>query len=255
VGWTIPFSSMLWWVTQQVCTDRRRNEDHWEVPLITIWRSLWSFPHTCKDLAKQIFLANYVSRHKGFVGRCNSYQRHRNINSRNAMPLKTNLQIELFDVWGIDYIGPFRKCGKFEYKLVAVDYVSKWVEALPCRSADHKSSVRMFEQIIFPRFGTPRLVIIDRGSHSIDKCFDKYLMNHGIQHNVPTPYHLQTSGQAETSNKQIKKILLKTVDQMGIKWKDKLPEALWAYRTAYKTPLECLPTNSSTGRHVNCRMS
>jgi hypothetical protein len=52
---------------------------------------------------------------------CNSCQRHGNINSRNVMPLTTNLQIELFDVWGIDYMGPFPKSGKFEYILVAVD--------------------------------------------------------------------------------------------------------------------------------------
>jgi hypothetical protein len=95
------------------------------------------------------------------------------------MPLTTNLQIELFDVRGIDYMGPFPKSGKFEY-IVAVDYVSKWVEALPCRSADHKSSIRMFEETIFPRFGMPRLVVSDGGSHFIKKRFEKYLMNNGI---------------------------------------------------------------------------
>jgi hypothetical protein len=105
----------------------------------------------------------------------------------------------------------------------------------------HKSSIRIFEETIFLRFGTPRLVISDGGSHFIDKRFKKYLMNHGIQHNVATPYHPQTSGQAETSNKHIKNILQKMVDQMGIKWKDKLPKSLWAYRTTYKTPIGMSP--------------
>jgi transposase InsO family protein len=145
-------------------------------------------------------------------------------------------------------MGPFPKSGKFEYILVAVDYVSKWVEALPCRTANHKSSIRMFEETIFSRFGTPRLMISDGGSHFIDKRFEKYLMNHGIQHNVATPYHPQTSGQAETSNKQIKNILQKTVDQMGIKWKDKLPQALWTYRTTYKTPIRMSPNQLVYGK-------
>jgi len=68
-------------------------------------------------------------------------------------------------------------------------------------------SKNMFEEILFPRFRVPRIVISDRGSHFIDKCFDQYLSKHGIHHNVATPYHPQTSGHAETSNKQIKNIL------------------------------------------------
>jgi hypothetical protein len=60
-----------------------------------------------------------------FIRRCGACQRHENIN-RDAMPLTNNLQIELFDVWGIDYMGPFPKSNNCEYILVAVDYVSKW---------------------------------------------------------------------------------------------------------------------------------
>jgi hypothetical protein len=108
---------------------------------------------------------------KGFIRRCGACQRHGNINSRDAMPLTTNLQIELFEVWGIDYMGPFPKSKNYEYILVAVDYVSKWVEAMPCRAADSKSSKKMFEEIIFPRFGVPIMVVSDGGSHFINKGF------------------------------------------------------------------------------------
>jgi hypothetical protein len=91
-----------------------------------------SFRTHAKILQSGFFWPTMYQDTKDFVRRCNSCQRHGNINSRNAMPLTTNLQIELFDVWGIDYMGPFLKSRKFEYILVVVDYVFKWVEALPC---------------------------------------------------------------------------------------------------------------------------
>ena len=91
------------------------------------------------------------------------------------MPLTNNLQIELFDVWGIDYMGPFPKSKNYEYILVAVDYFSKSVETMPCRAADAKNSKKMFEEIIFPCFGVSRMLISDEGTHFIDKNFHKYL--------------------------------------------------------------------------------
>jgi hypothetical protein len=109
--------------------------------------------------------------------------------------------MELFDVWGIDYMGHFLGSKNYEYILVVVDYVSKWVEAMPCRAADANNSKKMFEEIIFPQFGVPRMVISDGGTHFIDKNFHNYLTKHGIYHNVASLYHPLTSGQVETSNK------------------------------------------------------
>ena len=111
-------------------------------------------------------------------------------------------------------MGPFPMSEHCEYILVAVVYVSKWVEVLPCVAADSRSSKRMFQETIFLRFGVPRVVISDGGSHFIDKTFKKCLSELGVDHRVATPYHPQTSGQAETSNKQIKNILQKTVNIM-----------------------------------------
>jgi len=99
----------------------------------------------------------------------------------------------------------------------------------------------MFQETIFPHFGVPRMVISDGGPHFIDKNFRRYLTDHGIQHSIATPYHPQTSGQAKTSNKQIKNILQKTIEEMGTGWKHKLPEALWANRTTYKTTIGMSP--------------
>ena len=114
-----------------------------------------------------------------FIWRCPNCQKHGGITVHNAMPQTNNLQVELFVVWGIDYIGPFPKSHNCDYILVTVDYVSKWVEALPCRAADAKHARKMFHEIIFPRFGTPRMVISDGGSHFIDTAFQNFLKELG----------------------------------------------------------------------------
>ena len=185
---------------------------------------------------------------KEFMWRCAKCQLQGNINPRDAMPLTSNLQIDIFDVWGIDFMGPFPKNGDKEYILVVVDYVSKWVEALPCAAADSKHAIKMFYETIFPRFGIPRVIISDGGSYFIDKRFRRCLAELGVDHRVATPYHPQTSGQDEMSNKQIKNILQKTVTAMGRDWVSKLPDALWAYRTAYKTPIGLSPYQMVYGK-------
>jgi hypothetical protein len=68
-------------------------------------------------------------------------------------------------------MGPFPKSRNHEFILVAVDYVSKWVEAMLCRNSYSKNSKKIFEEIIFPRFGVPRMVISDGGTHFIDGAF------------------------------------------------------------------------------------
>jgi hypothetical protein len=91
------------------------------------------------------------------------------------MQLILNLQVDIFDVWGIDFMGPFPNSEGCEYVLVAVDYVSKWVEALPCQIADAMHSKKMFHEVIFPWYEVPRIVISDGRSHFIDQTFRKVL--------------------------------------------------------------------------------
>jgi hypothetical protein len=135
---------------------------------------------------------------KRYVASCPEWQRTGNISQRNSMPLRHNLQIDLFDVWGIDFMGPFKNSHGYEHILVMVDYVYKLVEAMPCRKASTEESIAMIKSMIFPYFGTPRILISDGGTHFTGKNFKKCLSKLGIERRVSTAYHPQTNGQAET---------------------------------------------------------
>ncbi|KAG7559401.1 Integrase catalytic core [Arabidopsis thaliana x Arabidopsis arenosa] len=121
----------------------------------------------------------------GFIAKCDPCQRMGNITRRNEMPQNPILEVEVFDVWGIDFMGPFNPASYGnKYILVAVDYVSKWVEAIASPTNDHKVVLKLFKSIIFPRFGIPKAVISDGGSHFINKVFESLLKKHGVKHNV-----------------------------------------------------------------------
>ncbi|XP_070044875.1 uncharacterized protein [Nicotiana tomentosiformis] len=147
------------------------------------------------------------------VKRCDECQRAGGISKKDKMPLTTILEINIFNVWGIDFMGPFvSSCGNI-YILVVVDYVSKWVEDVAFPNNEAQSVVVFLKKNIFIRFGTPRAIISDEGSHFCNKAFDTFLSKYGVNHKVSTSYHPQTGGQVEVSNREIKSILSKTINE------------------------------------------
>jgi transposase InsO family protein len=111
-----------------------------------------------------------------------------------------------------------------------------------------EESIAIIKSMIFPRFGTPRVLISDGGTHFTGKNFKKCLSKLGIEYRISTAYHPQTNGQAETSNRQLKSILNKTKEKGGKDWSKKLNEALWAHRTAFKTLIGMTPYQSVYGK-------
>ncbi|KAE8726680.1 hypothetical protein F3Y22_tig00006570pilonHSYRG00206 [Hibiscus syriacus] len=165
---------------------------------------------TAKVLQSGFYWTSLFKDAHEFCKACDRCHRTRNLSRRHEMPLQNIMEIELFDVWGIDFMGPFPYFFVDLYILLAVDYVSKWVEAIATPRNDSKTILKFLHKNIFTRFGTNR--------------------------------------QAEVSNQEVKQILEKVVNPRRKDWSPKLDEALWDYRTTFKTPLGMSPFKMVYGK-------
>nr|GEV32081.1 DNA-directed DNA polymerase [Tanacetum cinerariifolium] len=188
--------------------------------------------HGANLTAKKVFDAGffwptiYRDAHD-MIKSCDTCQRKGKFLQRDEMPQNAIQVCEIFDVWGIDFMGPFLSSKGNKYILVAVDYLSKWVEAKALPTNDARVVVK-FLKSLFSRFGTPRAIISDRETHFYNDQFARVMTKYGVTHRLATAYRPQTN---------------------------KLDDALRAFRTAFNTPIGCTPYKLTAGDHRKLQLN
>ena len=123
-------------------------------------------------------------------------------------------------------MGPFPPSYSNTYILVAVDYVSKWVEAIATPTNHTRVVMKFLQKNIFSKFGVPRTLISDGGTHFCNRQLNSVLSRYRVRHKVATPYYPQTNGQAKVSNRELKRIIERTVSASRKDWARKLDDTL-----------------------------
>jgi transposase InsO family protein len=160
------------------------------------------------------------------------------------MPLVPILAQAPFEKWRIDFVGPIAHAsrnGQKQYILVSTEYVTKWAEDSAVRSDNASTVAKFLYENIITRFGCPKGLVSDQGTHFINSTIQALTDKYDIKHRKTTPYHPRPNGQTEKTNGILCKILTKTIMGIGTDWDTKLFAALWAYRTAYKVTTQSTP--------------
>uniref|UniRef100_A0A2N9I5B2 Integrase catalytic domain-containing protein n=1 Tax=Fagus sylvatica TaxID=28930 RepID=A0A2N9I5B2_FAGSY len=171
-----------------------------------------------------------------FVKTCHTCQVQANLIHTHPTSLQNMATPWPFHTWGLDLIGPINPAsGGCIWILVATEYFTKWVEAIPLRKATGAAVSNFIREHIITRFGIPYKLITDNGTPFVNKDVREVLEHYRVKHRRSTPYYPQGNGQAEATNRMLLRILSKMVFDYGNDWKAHLADVLWAYRSSPKT--------------------
>jgi hypothetical protein len=161
----------------------------------------------------------------------------------SAMPLQPVLPYFPFSKWGLDFIGlinPLSSVGQI-FILTTTDYFTKWTEVVPLRHAQDEQVISFLETNIFSRFGIPLEIIIDNGPAFISTKLTQFLVKLGVKHFTSSAYYPQGNGQAESTNKNLVRIIKRLIEDKPRQWHTLLTYTLWADRTTTKVSTGCTP--------------
>ena len=169
---------------------------------------------------------------------CDKCQRFAGRQQLKSLPLKPVHTNGPFQQWGLDFLGEINphSSGHHKWILVAIDYFTKWIEAIPTKNANHQAIIKFLNENIFTRFGCPIKLVTDNATNFrveelVDMCESM-----GIQLVHSTSYYPQGNGLAESSNKSLVRIIKKLLEDNKRNWDSKLKFALWVDKVPTRSP-------------------
>ncbi|XP_019189147.1 PREDICTED: uncharacterized protein LOC109183499 [Ipomoea nil] len=178
-----------------------------------------------------------------YARRCQACQYHANFIHQPPEPLHPTVASWPFDAWGLDVVGPItpKSSAGHAYILAATDYFSKWAEAVALKEVKKENVADFLRVHIIYRFGIPRYILTDNGKPFDNKLMDKICKLFDFKQRNSSAYYAAANGLAEAFNKTLCNLLKKVVSKSKRDWHDRMEEALWAYRTTYRTPTQSTP--------------
>ncbi|KAM2690737.1 hypothetical protein EV1_043866 [Malus domestica] len=178
-----------------------------------------------------------------YAKRCQACQFHANFIHQPPEPLHPTATSWPFDAWGLDVVGPIApKSSTGEaYILAATDYFSKWAEAIPLKEVKKETVVCFIKGHIIHRYGVPRYIVTDNGKQFSNRLMDELCEKYRFKQHKSSMYHAPANGLAEAFNKTLCNLLKKVIGRTKKDWHERIGEALWAYRTTYRTPTQATP--------------
>ncbi|XP_026383263.1 uncharacterized protein K02A2.6-like [Papaver somniferum] len=174
---------------------------------------------------------------------CHKCQIHGNLVHAPSNPLHSISSPWPFYSWGLDIIGKINppSSKKHEYIITATEYFTKWVVSIPLRGNTGATVASFIKEYIICRFGVPKHIITDNGTPFSNKQVRELLEEYGIKQVFSTIYYPQGNVKADSTNKNLIRILNRTIHDNPREWHEQLSMALWAYRTAPRSSIGVSP--------------